>query len=60
MIWIFLLIVMIVIGMIGGYKVQGERYSAGRGFFKNSEYDLDEKKNDISDYSPWEYKDMRK
>ncbi len=60
MIWTILLTVLVFIGMIGGYKKQGEEYSAGRGLFRRSEYDLNEKNNDISDYEPWEYKDIRK
>lgn len=60
MIWIILLIIMILIAMIGLYKVKGEGYSAGRGMFRNSEYDLPEnKKGDFNDYEPWDHKDMR-
>ncbi len=60
MFWIFLLIVMVLIGFWGGYKKTGEGYSAGRGLFKNSEYDIDDSNKDFSDYEPWEHKDMRK
>ncbi len=60
MIWIVLLIVMVLIGGAGVYRKIGEGYSAGRGFFTNSEYDLDDSRKDFSDYDPWEYKDMRK
>lgn len=61
MIWIILLIVMIAIGMYGGYRFRGENYSSGRGMFKNSEYDMPEDKNgDFSDYDPYEFKNLRK
>lgn len=61
MIWIILFIVMIGIAMYAGYRVKGENYSAGRGMFKNSENDMPEyKKNDFSDYNPYDYKSMRK
>ena len=60
MIWIVLLIVMLLIGGAGFYKKNGEGYSAGRGFFTNSEYNLDDSPADFSDYDPWEYKNMRK
>lgn len=48
-----------IIAMAGAYKKQGEGYSAGRGFFKGSEYDLDDQRKDFTDYEPWEHKDMR-
>lgn len=51
---------MVLIGGAGVYRKSGEGYSAGRGFFTNSEYDLDDSRKDFSDYDPWEYKDMRK
>ena len=60
MTWIIILIVMILIAIIGGYKKTGEGYSAGRGLFKNSDFDLDDSKKDFSDYEPWEHKNMRK
>lgn len=60
MFWIFMLIVIVLIGAFGGYRKIGEGYSAGRGIFKNSDYDLDESNGDISDYEPWEFKNMRK
>lgn len=60
MIWIVLLIVMMLIVGVGVYKKNGEGYSAGRGMFRGSEYDLDDGKKDFSDYEPWEHKDMRK
>lgn len=59
MIWIMILIVLMIIAMAGAYKKQGEGYSAGRGFFKGSEYDLDDQRKDFTDYEPWEHKDMR-
>ena len=60
MFWIFVLIVLVLIGGIGGYKKIGEGYSAGRGFFKDSEFDLDDSNKDFSDYEPWDHKNMRK
>ena len=60
MTWIFILIVIMIIAVIGGYKKTGEGYSAGRGLFKNSDYDLNDSEKDFSDYEPWEYKNMRK
>ena len=61
MIWIFLLIVIIVIGMYASYRFNGENYSAGRGMFENSDYDMPEyKNNEFSDYDPYEFKNMRK
>lgn len=55
-----MLIVIVLIGAFGGYRKIGEGYSAGRGIFKNSDYDLNESNGDISDYDPWEFKNMRK
>lgn len=61
MTWIVLLIVFMCIGMAGAYLKTGEKYSAGRGFFNSSEYNLDDKDNkNISDYEPWEHNKMRK
>ena len=60
MIWIILLIFLILLGGYGAYRFKGENYSAGRGMFKNSEYDIDDQKKDFSDYDPYEYKNMRK
>ena len=60
MTWIFILIVIMLIAVIGGYKKTGEGYSAGRGLFKNSENDLNDSEKDFSDYEPWEQKNMRK
>ena len=60
MIWIGMLIVMLLIGGSGVYFKNGEGYSAGRGLYKGSEFDLDDGKKDFSDYEPWEYKNMRK
>ena len=60
MIWIIILIVLICIAMAGAYKKSGESYSAGRGFFNLSEYNLDDDTKDISDYEPWEHKTMIK
>lgn len=60
MIWIVLLIIMVMIGGAGVYKRSGENYSAGRGFFTNSKYNLDDSQKELSDYDPWEYKDLRK
>ncbi len=55
-----MLIILIVIVMIGVYKKTGEGYSAGRGMFRNSEYDMPEnKKEDFNDYEPWNHKNMR-
>ena len=59
MIWIAFLIIMLLIGASGVYKKNGEGYSAGRGFWKGSEYDLDDSNKDFSDYEPWEHKNMR-
>lgn len=60
MIWIIMLIAMVLLCAVAMYKKTGEGYSAGRGFFKGSEYDLDDGKKDFSDYDPWNYDDMRK
>ena len=61
MFWIILLVVLVVIGFAGGFKNTGERYSAGRGFFRNSEYDLPENtKDDFNDYEPWNHDKMLK
>ncbi len=59
MIWIVLLIVMLLIGGLGAYFKNGESYSAGRGLYKGSEFDLDDGQKDFSDYEPWEHRDMR-
>ena len=59
--WIFMLICTILIGMYAFYKTKGMDYSAGQGFWKNSEYNMDSnKKGDISDYDPYHYDNPRK
>lgn len=61
MTWIIILGAVMAILVIGVYKQKGEGYSAGRGMFRNSDYDLPEnKKDDFNDYEPWNYDDMRK
>ena len=60
MFWIFMLIVVLLIGGAGVYKKNGEGYSAGRGFFNGSEYNLDDTGKDFTDYEPWKYDNMRK
>lgn len=63
MVWIILLIVILLVGASGVYKKKGEEYSAGRGFFRKSDYDIEENeenKKDFNDYEPWEHKNMRK
>lgn len=60
MTWIFLLLVLAVIATIGRYKTTGEKYSAGRGMFRESGYDMPEDRNDdFNDYEPWNHDDMR-
>lgn len=60
MFWMFMLVVIVLISIFGGYRKTGEGYSAGRGIFKNSDYDLDDSRGDLSDYDPWEFKNMRR
>jgi len=61
MVWIVLLILMILIGGVGAYRKNGEGYSAGRGFFRNSEFDISENDNkDFSDFEPFNFTDMMK
>lgn len=60
MIWVIILIVIVLIGGYGAYRFSGEGYSAGRGMFKNSDENLSEKKDDFTDYDPYEFKDLRK
>ena len=59
-IWIFLLICLILI-MYSYYKTKGMDYSAGRGFWKNSDYAMKEdNKEEFSDYNPYNYDNLRK
>lgn len=59
--WIAMLIVMILIGMYGAYKNRGMDYSAGRGWFKNSDNAMPEdNREEFSDYNPYDYDDLRK
>lgn len=60
MVWVILLCVIVLIMGISYSKIIGEGYSAGRGMFKNSDNELSEETKDLSDYDPWEYKDLRK
>ena len=60
MIWIVLLILLLLIAGVASYKKNGEGYSAGRGLFTLSEYNLDDSRKDFTDYDPWEYRNMRK
>ena len=59
--WITLLICMILIIMYAFYKKRGMDYTAGQGFWKNSEYDIEnEQGKDFSDYDPYHYDNLRK
>lgn len=59
--WIAMLIVMILIIMYAMYKNRGMDYSAGRGFFTNSDNSMPEdNKNEFSDYDPYDYDNLRK
>lgn len=61
MIWILLLFVAVLVVGVGVYRKNGEGYSAGRGMFINSEDNLDSKNvEDLTDYEPFNFEDMRK
>lgn len=61
MIWIVLLCIAVLLIGIAAYRKNGEGYSAGRGMFINSEDNLGSKNvEDISDYEPFNFDDMRK
>lgn len=59
--WIFMLICMVLISMYAFYKNKGMDYSAGKGFWKNSDYSSEDEDNgEFSDYDPYHYDNLRK
>ncbi len=47
--------------MYSYYRTKGMDYSAGRGFWKNSDYAMKEdNKEEFSDYNPYNYDNLRK
>ncbi len=62
MIWVILLVLLVAVGTFISARSSGFGYTAGRGMFRNS-MDQDENKGDISDFDPYdpdEYNNIRK
>ena len=59
MIWIILLLVMVGFCVISGRNLTGNKYSAGKHIFHESEYDIseDKGKKDFYDFQPFNYDD---